>query len=66
MATNVRPYELIKAKRDGRALDPDAIRDFISAYTRGDVPDYQMSAMCMAVFFRGLNGPEGVTMIRTL
>ncbi|WP_044196060.1 thymidine phosphorylase [Hyalangium minutum] len=54
----MRPYELIKAKRDGRELDPDSIREFIAAYTRGDVPDYQMSAMCMAVFFKGLNPVE--------
>jgi len=58
MARGVRPYELIKAKREGRALDPDSIREFIAAYTRGDVPDYQMSAMCMAVFFRGLSPVE--------
>ncbi|KFE63517.1 Pyrimidine-nucleoside phosphorylase [Hyalangium minutum] len=58
MAPSVRPYELIKAKRDGRELDPDSIREFIAAYTRGDVPDYQMSAMCMAVFFKGLNPVE--------
>ncbi len=58
MARGVRPYELIKAKRDGRTLDPHDIREFIAAYTRGDVPDYQMSAMCMAVFFKGLNPVE--------
>jgi len=54
----VRPYELIKAKRDGRALDPAAIEQFIAAFTRGEVPEYQMSAMCMAVFFKGLNPVE--------
>ncbi len=58
MARDVRPYELIKSKREGQALNPDDIREFIAAYTRGDVPDYQMSAMCMAVFFRGLNSVE--------
>jgi pyrimidine-nucleoside phosphorylase len=58
MARSVRPYELIKAKRDGRTLDPHEIREFIAAYTRGDVPDYQMSAMCMAVFFKGLSPVE--------
>ncbi len=58
MAMSVRPYELIKAKRDGGTLDPREIRDFISAYTRGEVPDYQMSALCMAVFFRGLSPEE--------
>jgi pyrimidine-nucleoside phosphorylase len=58
MAAGVRPYELIKAKRDGGTLDPREIREFIAAYTRGDIPDYQMSAMCMAVFFQGLNPVE--------
>ncbi|MBL8911751.1 MAG: thymidine phosphorylase [Archangium sp.] len=54
----MRAYELIKAKRDGRALDPADIRSFIDQYTRGDVTDYQMSAMCMAVFFKGLSAVE--------
>ena len=54
----MRPYELIKAKRDGKVLDPAHIRTFLDAYTKGEVTDYQMSAMCMAVFFRGLNAVE--------
>ncbi|OJH35348.1 thymidine phosphorylase [Cystobacter ferrugineus] len=54
----MRPYELIKAKRDGKRLEPGDIRAFIEAYTSGDVPDYQMSALCMAVFFRGLDAVE--------
>jgi pyrimidine-nucleoside phosphorylase len=54
----VRPYELIKAKRDGKRLLPEDIRAFIEAYTAGTVPDYQMSALCMAVFFRGLDSVE--------
>jgi pyrimidine-nucleoside phosphorylase len=54
----VRPYELIKAKRDGQRLAPEDIRAFIEAYTAGQVPDYQMSALCMAVFFRGLDAVE--------
>ena len=57
-AVRVRPYELIKAKRDGKKLAPEDIRAFIEAYTAGTVPDYQMSAMCMAVFFRGLDAVE--------
>jgi len=56
----LRPYELIKAKRDGQPLAPDDIAAFIAAYTRGDVPDYQMSAMLMAIYFRGLS-PEELT-----
>lgn len=54
----MRPYELIKAKRDGQALPPADIEAFIAAYTRGEVPDYQMSAMLMAIYFRGLSTPE--------
>ena len=54
----VQPYELIKAKRDGGRLDPADIRAFIQAYTAGTVADYQMAAMCMAVFFKGLDSRE--------
>src|SRR5689334_3234047 len=54
----MRPYELIKAKRDGQRLKADDIAAFIDAYTKGVVPDYQMSAMLMAVYFRGLDDAE--------
>jgi pyrimidine-nucleoside phosphorylase len=54
----MRPYEVIKAKRDGRELAPDVIRAFMDGYVKGDVTDYQMSAMTMAVFFRGMSAPE--------
>ena len=54
----MRAYDLIKAKRDGRALAPDDIRAFLAAYTKGEVPDYQMSALLMAVFFKGLSPAE--------
>lgn len=54
----MRPYELIKAKRDGLTLSSDDIRAFLDGYTKGTVADYQMAAMCMAVFFRGLNEVE--------
>ncbi len=54
----MRPYELIKAKRDGQVLAPADIRAFMDDFTRGVVPEYQMAAMCMAVFFRGMNADE--------
>ncbi len=54
----MRPYEVIKAKRDGQVLSPEDIRAFIDGFTRGTVADYQMSALCMAVFFKGLNPAE--------
>ena len=50
--------ELIQRKRDGGEVDADDLRELILAYTRGDVPDYQMAAFCMAVYFRGLNDAE--------
>jgi thymidine phosphorylase len=50
--------DLILAKRDGRRLADDGIRWLIAAYARGDVPDEQMSALLMAIYFRGLEPAE--------
>lgn len=49
---------LIESKRDGAELTPDDIRALIAAFTRGEVPDYQMSALAMAVYFRGMTAAE--------
>jgi pyrimidine-nucleoside phosphorylase len=49
---------LIEKKRDGRGLTADEIRVLIGGYVRGDVPDYQMAALAMAVFFRGMDDTE--------
>ena len=49
---------LIERKRDGAALTTDEIRALIGGYVRGDVPDYQMAALAMAVFFRGMDDAE--------
>jgi pyrimidine-nucleoside phosphorylase len=54
----VRPAELIEQKRDGGEHDPTELAELILGYARGDVPDYQMAAWCMAVFFRGLSAAE--------
>ncbi len=54
----INPVALITAKRDGQALTADAIKALIDAYTRGDVPDYQMSAFLMAAFLRGMTDAE--------
>ncbi len=50
--------ELIITKRDGGQLAPDDLRWLVQAYTRGEVPDYQMSAFLMAAFLRGLSEAE--------
>jgi pyrimidine-nucleoside phosphorylase len=50
--------ELIRRKRDGERLAADELSELILEYARGNVPDYQLAAFCMAVFFRGLDGAE--------
>ncbi len=55
--TAPRVVELIERKRDGGSLDAVELEQLVGAYTRGDVPDYQMAAFCMAVVWRGM-GPE--------
>jgi pyrimidine-nucleoside phosphorylase len=54
----IRPAELIQRKRDGEELPDDELAELILGYARGEVPDYQMAAFCMAVFFRGLSPRE--------
>jgi pyrimidine-nucleoside phosphorylase len=49
---------LIERKRDGGALTPEEWSALVAAYVAGRVPDYQMSALLMAVYFRGLERPE--------
>ena len=50
--------DLIEIKRDGGVLSSDAIEWLIAAYTDGTVPDYQMSAMAMAILLNGMNNEE--------
>jgi pyrimidine-nucleoside phosphorylase len=54
----VRPADLIERKRNGEELAPDEIAELILAYARDEVPDYQLAAWCMAVYFKGLTGAE--------
>lgn len=54
----MRMYDLIMKKRNGGVLSKDEIYFVISGYTKGDIPDYQMSAMMMAVYFQGMNEEE--------
>ncbi len=52
------PVELIRAKRDGGALTAAELRGFIAGVTDGSIPDYQVAAMLMAIYFRGLDDGE--------
>ena len=49
---------LIEKKRDGGELSSEEIAQVISGFTRGEIPDYQMSALAMAIFFRGMSDTE--------
>ena len=60
------PVSLITRKRDGAALDASEIADLIAAYTRGDVPDYQMAAFLMAAFLNGLDNEEATALTNAM
>jgi pyrimidine-nucleoside phosphorylase len=51
-------YEIITRKRDGNALSEQELHFFIDGYTKGSIPDYQMSALLMAVFLNGMTPEE--------
>ena len=52
------PHWLIERKRDGGALSEEEIRFFINGFTEGSIPDYQMSALTMAIYFQGMTPEE--------
>jgi len=51
-------YEIISKKRDGRPLSSEEIKFFIDGYIHGEIPDYQMSALLMAIYLRGMDNKE--------
>ena len=54
----VHAAELIRRKRDGEKIPAGELSELVLEYARGNVPDYQLAAFCMAVYFRGLDGAE--------
>ncbi len=58
----MRTVDLIHRKRDGEELNAEEIAFLVEGYTRGEIPDYQMSAFLMAVFFKGMTDPEVSTL----
>ncbi len=52
------PQWIIEKKRDGAELASEEIRGFIDGYTSGDIPDYQMAALSMAIYFKGMTPRE--------
>jgi len=54
----MRTVDLIQRKRDGAELTPEEISYLVEGYTRGEIPDYQMSAFLMAVYFENMTDRE--------
>ncbi|MCT4597640.1 MAG: pyrimidine-nucleoside phosphorylase [Vallitalea sp.] len=54
----MRMYDLIEKKKLGKILSEDEINYFIEGYTNGNIPDYQVSALLMAIYFQGMNEEE--------
>jgi pyrimidine-nucleoside phosphorylase len=60
------PAQIIQKKRDGAALTEEEIRFFVAGFTRGELPDYQMSALAMAICFQGMNFDETMWLTRAM
>lgn len=54
----MRMYDIISHKRDGMCLSEEEIRFFVQGYTRGEIPDYQASALLMAIYIKGMSQKE--------
>ncbi len=57
---------LIEKKRDGGTLSDAEIRDLIASFASGEMPDYQMSALAMAIYFRGMSAEETASLTRAM
>ena len=57
---------LIEKKREGHELNDSEIRDFIRGYTDGTIPDYQMSALAMAIYFQGMSSKETASLTQAM
>ena len=62
----MRAYDLIMKKRNGEILSEKEIKWLIKGYVEGKIPDYQMSAFLMAVYFRGLNEEETLNLTKEM
>lgn len=62
----MRMYDIIENKRNGKELSKEEIEFFIKGYTDGSIPDYQASALCMAVYFNGMTEKETVILTEAM
>ena len=66
MQKNFIPVSIIKKKRDGEVLSKEEIRFFIEGFTSGEIPEYQMSAFLMAVYFRSMSAEETANLVEIM
>jgi len=64
--TGMLPQWIIEKKRDGRPLSEEDLEYFIGGYVSGSIPDYQMSALAMAIYFRGMTSAETASLTRVM
>jgi pyrimidine-nucleoside phosphorylase len=62
----IRPAALIERKRDGGELAPEEWDELMLGYARDEIPDYQLAALCMAIYFRGLSSAETYALTRAM
>ncbi|UOQ42646.1 pyrimidine-nucleoside phosphorylase [Halobacillus salinarum] len=62
----MRMYDIIVKKRDGGELTEEEIYFFIEGYTKGEIPDYQASALTMAIYFQGMSQKETATLTQAM
>ena len=60
------PAQIIQKKRDGQSLTEEEIRFFINGFTSGELPEYQMAALAMAICFQGMNFDETMWLTRAM
>jgi pyrimidine-nucleoside phosphorylase len=59
-------YEIIKKKRDGLELSGEEIKFLVDGFVKGRIPDYQMAAFLMAVYYRSMNARECCDLTRAM
>ncbi|WP_226579523.1 pyrimidine-nucleoside phosphorylase [Halobacillus litoralis] len=62
----MRMYDVIVKKRDGGILTKEEIEYFVEGYTKGEIPDYQASALTMAIYFQGMTAEETATLTQAM
>ena len=63
---DMRAVDLIVKKRNGMSVSADEIQFLIDGYVNGEIPDYQMAAFCMSVYFKGMDGSESGALTRAM